>query len=180
MYDYEVVDEKIIYFSQLPWKLVPFTFVLDPFAGEMKVWKNIEPIWLTATDINPSKPTIHKADASNLPFADNVFDAIWTDPPHLIRNDLKHWNKNYLKFGNYKNRKELEKLWPEWSTEFHRVTRPGANLMLKTVDGPDYRVLKVKDLEMFSDNWTLLDIFGSKSGAGWSKTTTIYSYWERK
>ena len=172
-------EHRIRVISQLPWK--PAGLCLDPFASEMKWWVGVRSLFedykVVYSDINPSSDEVVQADAANLPFPDVSFDQIWADPPHLIRNDVKHWTKGYARFGNYKNRKELETLWPIWAKEFHRVCKE--TLVLKTVDGGDHRVIKRADLKMFEPYWTKIDEVQSKTSPGWSKTITLYTKWKR-
>lgn len=174
MNDYPMSNRAIRTFADLPW--APFGLVLDPFAGLGRTWAGMLPP--VFSDVIPQIPCAIEADAAALPFPDLLFDCVWTDPPHLIRNDVAHWTKGYARFGHYKNRAELERLWPLWSAEFRRVC--AGSLMLKTIDGGDRRVAKREDLRLFEGEWEMVDIVGSKTSPGWSKTVTLYSLWKAK
>ena len=115
---------------------------------------------------------------SALPFADGVFDAIRFDPPHLIRNDLKHWNPSYLRYGHWKTRKQLERALASVNTEFHRVTKHSATLLVKIIDGRDKRTTKVADLFWFN-KWTEARQYRTPASASWAKTETLWTWFRR-
>ena len=164
--------------QDLPWK--PYGKVLDPFAGLKRWWVGVDTSGVTFGDLHPQTDEVLQADAAALPFPDAAFDEVWADPPHLIRNDVKHWTKGYARFGNYRNRAELERLWPVWSAEFARVVHYAGILVLKTLDGGDYRVVKASDLALFETCWRQVDVVKSKTSPGWSRTITLYTRWVRR
>jgi len=122
-------------------------------------------------------PTV-VGDFRQLPFADDSFDTIFFDPPHLIRNDVKNWNPMYLRYGNWKNRKEWIGALEKANLEFSRVLVPGGTLWTKTIDGKDYRVTKRQDLEAFT-NFILIEEHEAPVKIPWSTNTTIYRKYTR-
>ncbi len=121
------------------------------------------------------------ASAVALPFRSNIFDRIICDPPHLIRGDwLGDFNKTYLKYGRWKTRREWETFLRGAAREWHRVSKQGAWLVLKIIDGPDRRVTKRRDLQLVARRgWRLVYTREHKSKVTWSRCTTIYAYYRR-
>jgi hypothetical protein len=117
-------------------------------------------------------------DFCGLPFKDSLFDVVFFDPPHLIRNDVKHFNPAYKHFGNWKSRRQWENALDSVNIEFWRVTKPGARLYVKIIHGEDRRVTRLDDLERLS-LWNEIDIDIRPSKVGWSTCSTIRAVYER-
>jgi len=112
----------------------------------------------------------------HLPVKADSVDEVWADPPHLIRNDVKHWNPSYRRFGNWKNRREFTDGLRTLCCEVHRVLKPGGTFSLKLIYGKDYRVPHYADFKIVEG------FFGSPSNwveepskFGWSTNTTVYA-----
>jgi hypothetical protein len=145
---------------------------LEPCCGARREWKSIKPLNTIHGDkLIEVAPQI-VLDFTNLPFRDNSFDQLFWDPPHLIRNDVKHFNKAYLKFGNWKTRKEWISALEHVNVEFFRVGRPKAVLFTKIIDGKDRRVTKIKDLDLLT-LWEISEQSIRPSSVGWSTCNTV-------
>lgn len=151
----------------------PFGKTLDVCASTRVMWKGRDTSNATFMDILPSVSPDVVGSFTSLPFRSNVFDSVWCDPPHLIRNDVKHWNSIYTRFGNYKNRREFEKTWLRMNTEFARVLVSNGVLVLKMIYGKDHRVPKRDDVEMFY-SFDEVDRVEYPSRVGWSSNTTAW------
>ena len=140
---------------------------LDATAGDRVIHTGRDISQIIFLDILPSvKPDII-GDAKYLPFRNSVFEKIYCDPPHLIRNDRKYWRKTYLRFGNWKNRVEWFRFLNRTNKEFARVLKPLGLLWYKIIDGKDYRVTKRKNLD-FYENFELIEEKRQPTSAGWS------------
>lgn len=145
---------------------------LEPCCGPRREWSDVrEATCVMGDKLLEVQPQV-VLDFQQLPFKDGVFDSIFFDPPHLIRNDVKHFNKAYRHFGNWKSRREWEAALDSVNTEFWRVTRPGALLRVKIIHGDDRRVTKIDDLRRLS-LWNEIDIDVRPSAVGWSTCHTI-------
>lgn len=112
------------------------------------------------------------ADFTSLPFRDGSFSRIYFDPPHLIRNDVKHFNPSYFKFGNWPCRRDWETALDRVNVEFRRVIKPRGLLFVKIIDGKDRRVTKIADLNRLT-SWDCIDLQIRPSSMGWSSCKTI-------
>ena len=155
--------------------------ILDPCCGP-KTWLRGNTERFITSDILPSVTPDVIADMKNLPYADGTFDAIRFDPPHLIRNDFKSWGPQmtdiYSKYGYWRNRRELERALAAVNNEFHRVTKEGATLLVKIIDGRDKRVTKAADLFWFT-KWDVVKQYKTKATAPWSSNTTLWTWFRR-
>ncbi len=151
--------------------------ILDPCCGPKTWLRGNKARFITSDLLFSASPDV-VADMKNLPYADGTFDAIRFDPPHLIRNDVKHWSKSYLRYGNWKNRKEWEEALDAVNDEFYRVTKDNATLLVKIIDGKDRRVTKRHDLDRLT-RWNLTKLYETPAKAAWSSNTTLWT-WFRK
>ena len=154
---------------------------LDPCCG-LKVWK--EGYGAITMDILSSVKPMVMGSMLELPFRDNTFDKIVCDPPHLIRNDPSSWVRKeggcYVRYGRWKTLKEWQDALERMNQEFFRVLKPGADLLLKIVDGKDRRVTHYEDTFRLT-NFQELKVEGHKAKAPWSSNLTLYiTYKSRK
>ena len=152
--------------------------ILDPCCGP-KVWLRGNKDRYVTCDIFPSANPDVIADMKTLPFANGSFDAIRFDPPHLIRNDTASWNPSYLRYGYWKNRRQWEIALYKVNSEFHRVTKNGATLLVKIIDGKDKRVTKRQDLWAFN-KWGQVRQYETEAKAQWSSNKTLWTWFRRK
>ena len=168
--------------KQKPRKGEPVRKILDPCCGP-KVWLRGNKDRYVTCDILPSVNPDVIADMKRLPFATGSFDAIRFDPPHLIRNDTASWGpqmtKIYSKYGHWKNRREWEIALYLVNKEFHRVTKPGATLLVKIIDGKDKRVTKRQDLWAFN-KWNTAKMYETEAKAQWSSNTTLWTWFRKR
>lgn len=146
--------------------------ILDPCVGPGEWWKEQKGVHVIKCDKIATCSNLVISTMIALPFAEGTFDEIWCDPPHLIRNDLSHWNKSYLRYGNWRNRREWEHALRGMNTEFRRVLRDTGLLYMKIISGPDRRVTKEADLSLMT-NFCIEDKEVWPSGAGWSNNVSI-------
>lgn len=149
---------------------------LDPTAGDRVIHRGNDTSNIIFLDKKIEvKPDIN-GDATILPFRNNVFTKIHCDPPHLIRNDVKHWSDysggkgRYVRFGNFKNRNEWLRFLITTNREFARVLKSGGLLWYKIIDGKDRRVTKIVDLR-FYENFEEVSREKQARRAGWSTNT---------
>lgn len=144
---------------------------LDATCGLRAMWKGKDVSNLVFLDLKSEvKPTI-VGDAKNLPFRESVFFKIHCDPPHLIRNDLKHWSKIWLRYGNFKNRNEWLRFLISINREFKRVLVSAGRLWFKVTNGKDRRVTNLVDLK-YLDNFREVSKKEFKAKAPWSTNKT--------
>lgn len=153
---------------------------LDACCGNREWWRGKNKSRVVFVDkLIEVKPSI-VADFTVLPFKDDCFEEIWFDPPHLIRNDLKHWtNKSEAlkKFGNWPTRRSWESALDAVNVEFSRVASSACRLIVKIIDGKDRRVTKRSDLSRLT-RWT--GTFSDRrSGMGWSSNRTVWGIFSK-
>lgn len=141
--------------------------ILDPTCGPASWWDEFPYARVIKCDIRNPEAADVIGDATALPFQDAVFDEIWCDPPHLIRNDTKNWNPTYLRYGHWPTRHTWERFLDDVNGEFLRVLKPDGRLVMKIINGTDYRVIKCNDLDRLT-LWQTRDEEVWKSGAPWS------------
>ena len=161
---------------------------LDACCGFKNMWKGKDTSNVIFLDKRREvKPTI-LADARWLPFRDKVFDIIYCDPPHLIRSDAKSIltrspksvGAKYLrKFGWFNSRSEWIVFLYRVNREFKRCLKDDGKLWFKLVDGKDRRVTKLRDVEIYLDNFQITSKKVADAKAGWSTNKTIY-LWMKK
>jgi len=189
-------NKRITKISQLPW--VPRGLVLDPYAGSRCWWAG------TAADVVFTDkffilPGTIRADASNLPFDNGVFDEVWADPPHWIRKSPPKRTCNFVNatatawsrhadnrahgyFGAYPTRDALRTEWKAVALELHRVTKPGAFLTWKSIYGAKTvaQCCSADDLmDCLSPRWEFVDFRAFPSCVSWSNADTLWSRWKR-
>ena len=143
---------------------------LDATAGDRVIHAGKDTSQIIFLDVLSSvKPDII-GDAKKLPFRSGVFSKIYCDPPHLIRNDKKYWSKWYIRFGNFKNRREWIIFLANIDIEFKRVLREDGLLWFKITDGRDRRVTKLADLQIMR-NFEEVCREKQQKRAGWSTNT---------
>jgi tRNA G10 N-methylase Trm11 len=151
--------------------------ILDPCCGE-KRWQRGNLDRFISCDILRSVQPDVVADMCNLPFPAGTFDAVRFDPPHLIRDDVKHWSETLKRYGNWKTRRQMERAFDLVNTEFHRVTKAGAGLLVKIVDGRSKMVTKAADLFWFT-KWKQIKQYSKPSRVAWSTNTTLWTWFRR-
>jgi hypothetical protein len=116
------------------------------------------------------------SDMRFLPFADESFEEIFFDPPHMIRNDKwsTMYQKNWRGFGFWRSRAEWENALRLCDSEFARVIRPGGVLHVKILDGPDRRVTKRLDLELLA-SWRVASERREPPATPWSKAEVVFA-----
>lgn len=152
--------------------------ILDPCCGP-KTWLRGNKDRFITSDLLASNTPHVVADMKNLPYTSGVFDAIRFDPPHLIRNDVKHWSPQYLRYGNWKNRKEWEIALDAVNKEFYRVTKNTATLLVKIIDGKDRRVTKRADLDRLT-KWEMVKLYETPAKAAWNTNVTLWAWFRKK
>ena len=152
--------------------------VLDPCCGE-RVWTRKSRARVVGCDLVNANADV-RCSMTRLPFHPNTFDAVRCDPPHLIRNDVKNWNPSYLRYGHWKSRAQWTDALLAVGREFHRVTRPGATLLMKIIDGKDHRVTKYADLSLLAQWWNEAHIVRKPSPVPWSTNTTLWVWFRRR
>lgn len=152
--------------------------ILDACCGDQEWWRGKDTSNVIFMDKLLSVRPSLVGSMCALPFRDSVFSQIWCDPPHLIRNDTKNWNPAYLRYGNWRNRREWEAALDAINEEFWRVAMPDAVLHMKIIDGKDYRVTKEEDLDRLS-LWVQTAIERVKTPVPWSTNFTIYATYRR-
>ena len=153
--------------------------ILDPSCGH-KEWLGGNLDRFITMDIKPELRPDVVGDMRHLPFANCVFDAIRFDPPHLIRNDitLAGPQRKYEKYGHWKDRSEWCAALHRVNSEFHRVTKLGATLLVKIIHGKDKRVTKKQDLwQLFK--WDPVRKYEKKSRTAWSSCVTLWTWFRR-
>lgn len=96
-----------------------------------------EPIY--KFDINPQTKDTIKADARNLPLADNSLNCIIFDPPFLATTGKsleENQKNNYInkRFGVYPSEQELHQFYIDAMREFHRILKNDGILIFKCQD----------------------------------------------
>jgi hypothetical protein len=152
---------------------------LEPCCGHRRAWNREKPAGTTFGDLLfEVRPEI-VMDFKALPFRDGLFDLVFFDPPHLIRSEK--WNQlsdRYMHFGHWERRADWEGALDAVNTEFHRVTRIGAHMFVKIIDGPDRRVTKLADLDRLT-MWRRIEITLKPSPIPWSKCQTVTATYAR-
>lgn len=123
-------------------------------------------------------------DMTDMPFADGLFDEIWCDPPHLVRNDIAKWgNPKYFKFGYWPTRKIMEQSLEGMAAEFHRVTKPNAILIMKIISGSSdkqRRCIGLADMFPFDVYWKTISIDREMSRFTWSTAMTLHILYAKR
>lgn len=153
--------------------------ILDPCCGPKTWLRGNKGRYVTSDILRSANPDVI-SDMKYLPYADGTFDAIRFDPPHLIRNDRKSWNPSYLKYGHWKNRREWEIALYKVNEEFHRVTKKGATLLVKIIDGKDKRTTKRMDLYCWFTKWDMAKLYETGARVKWSSNTTLWAWFRKK
>ena len=157
--------------------------ILDACCGQKEWWRGKDTTNVTFLDILESvKPSV-RGTMAHLPFCDGVFDEIWCDPPHLIRNDIQHWNPMYLRYGRWRTRNEWLTVVHAIGSEFWRVARSHARLVMKVIDGSidkHRRTIQLNDLEPIEQYWTCTDVTYEKTKIPWSTAITVFAYYRRR
>lgn len=153
---------------------------LEPCCGHRRAWHRDKPRDTHFGDkLIEVRPEI-VMDFAALPFREGVFDLVFFDPPHLIRREK--WNQlsdRYLHFGHWETRAQWELALAAVNVEFYRVTREGAILHVKIIDGPDRRVTKLADLDRLT-LWNQRDVSFRPSSLPWSKCQTVTAVMDRR
>ena len=152
---------------------------LDACCGYKHMWKDKDISNIIFIDVKREvKPTII-ADAKHLPFRDKIFNKIYCDPPHMIRNDKEfckvgkiHYDY-FEKYGNWKNRQEWIIFIAKTNIEFKRVLKDNGILWYKIIDGKDSRIIKLGDLN-YMDNFKIINksIMNPEHIMPWRKNIT--------
>ncbi len=145
--------------------------ILDPTCGPASWWKEFPAATVVKCDLTNRTACDVQSDARHLPFQEAVFSEIWCDPPHLIRNDVKHWNPSYLRYGFWPYRHVWENFLDSVNAEFARALQPGGRLLMKIIHGKDRRVTHREDLDRLT-RWKVTGEEVWKSGASWSTCTS--------
>jgi hypothetical protein len=144
--------------------------ILDSTCSDLKRWPENADIRM---DIKPEvKPDI-VADAKHLPFRERVFDKIYCDPPHLIRNDESSWNPMYLRYGFFKSREDWLIFRVRTNIGFARCLKKDGVLHYKITDGKEKRVTKLRDLQTMT-NFMVCSDTPRKVSAPWSGNTAHF------
>lgn len=112
----------------------------DPTYSKGNFYKNTgiqEPIF--KFDISPKTPETVKADARNLPLADNFLDCIMFDPPFLAttgKSLIENNENNYInrRFGVFPSEQELHQFYIDAMKEFYRIFKNDGILIFKCQD----------------------------------------------
>ena len=157
--------------------------VLDACCGQKTWWKGRDTTHVVFLDIQESAQPSVRGTMIALPFRDHVFDEIWCDPPHLIRNDVKHWNPVYLRYGRWRTRTEWTTAIAAIGPEFARVAHQDALLVMKIIDGSTdthKRTIQLDDLLPLEAYWDCTNVEYAKTKVPWSSAFTVFVYYRRK
>jgi len=112
---------------------------LDPTYSKGNFYKDgiKQPLYIF--DLHPQLAGVKKANAENLPLANECINTMMFDPPFLatkgkslsIKNNSNKINK---RFGVYPTEKELHQFYINALKEFYRLLKPGGVLIFKCQD----------------------------------------------
>lgn len=167
--------------KDLPFKISD-GLILDPYAGNRVWWKGLNGKQVTFVDkfVGGSGNTLASVDA--LPFGPETFVQICADPPHFIRKSSFAPSCALGHFGAYPTRADVHREWTGASAEFARVSRVGASLILKTIDGAKTASQCVcnDDLKCFEREWKLAEEYRIRSRVPWSSAWTVFTLWRKR
>jgi hypothetical protein len=103
--------------------------VLDVTYGSGAFWDGSAPVQVTAVDLNPTRALDAAVDFRQLPYADESFDVVTFDPPHLA--DAGSESIMRERFGTYEDA-DLEDVIKDGCREAWRVARLG--IVVKVTD----------------------------------------------
>ena len=154
--------------------------ILDPYAGNMRWWKGTS-AHVIFCDRFICLPGVIQATVTQLPFQDEMFDQVWADPPHFIRRSRFAPSCALSHFGAYPTREAVHAEWTAAGKELWRVTKPGADLIWKSITGAKTASQCVcdADLEWLRPYWQQVDYFSRRSRVKWSSAQTVYTRWVR-
>ena len=149
---------------------------LDACCGYKRMWKGKDISNIVFVDIKKEvKPTL-VADAKHLPFRDGIFNKIYCDPPHMLQHhagpNSKIHKKFYEVFGWFNNRGEWISFIGRTNIEFKRVLKANGVLWYKLIDGKDFRIVHLADLN-YMDNFVIIEKkIVRKANEKWRKNVT--------
>jgi SAM-dependent methyltransferase len=126
---WEFLDELIAFYWHLPEPQI-----LDATVNERRIWGRGKSRYkYVGMDIDPSVNPDVVGDNTNMPFADEAFDIIVYDPPHVGDQAKTRFAK---KFGTGVKSKRggLSHTYPPFLTEAARVLRKNGLLLVKLID----------------------------------------------
>ena len=167
--------------SDLPWTIPP-GLILDPYAGRKLWWKGLDTANVVFVDRHVVSPGMIKASVVNLPFHNEQFAAVFADPPHFIRRSPFSPTCRLGHFGAYPNRTAVHVEWTLAAAELHRVTKPKAIMVWKSIDGAKThdQCVNDDDLVCLTDWWSLTDKIKQPSRVPWSSAQTVFTLWSRR
>jgi hypothetical protein len=100
--------------------------ILDPTYGTGRWWNNVNPLNLTASDLDADKSPIgYSVDFTVTPWPDNTFDSVLFDPPYKL-NGVSHGFGNDASYGvgnrKYISIEDRHSLIKQGMTELARVS----------------------------------------------------------
>ena len=149
--------------------------VLDATCSWSKVWPKFATVRI---DIRPEAHPDILMDARNLKFPNAFFDAIYCDPPHIIRKNGNvsaaariarlrrgHSDKNFFdRFGLWSSRAEWLDFLDKTDKEFARCLKPVGLLHYKVTDGEGNSGTKVSEVLERMVSFTVINDKKTKTG----------------
>lgn len=108
-------------------------FQVDATYSTGVMWQNLPQPELKY-DINPQAEGVIKADARQLPLADNSVRSIMFDPPFMPTRSPNNPGKIKTRFTSFSSLQEMWLMYRDSMAEFLRVLQPGGYLVIKCQD----------------------------------------------